>query len=59
MSVASKYGQNKVIGLDVVELKVRKTLFLKGHISGDWVVYKIVEDPRLIKLLSKSLEVFF
>lgn len=59
MFVASKYGQNKVIGLDVIELKVCKTVFLKGHISGDWVVYQIVEDPRLTKLLSKSLEIFF
>lgn len=42
MFVASKYGQNKVIGLDVIELKVCKTVFLKGHIFGDWVVHQIV-----------------
>lgn len=42
MFVASKYGQNKVIGLDVIELKVCKTVFLKGRIFGDWVVHQIV-----------------
>lgn len=53
--VASKYGQNKDIGLNVIELKVCKTVFLKWYISGDWVVYQIVEDPRLTKRFYKQI----
>lgn len=39
--------------------KSLQNCIFKRHISGDWVIYQIVEDPRLTKLLSKSLEILF
>lgn len=40
------FGQNKVISLDAIELKVCKNLYFTVLYFGESVVYRIVEDSR-------------